>query len=146
VKPTKGPTIDLQGSLERAILACDDEGALIDLLDDQAFVSPPSERLDGFLRRHIVHPLPFLTAKVFRVYRHTGSQDLAVHEAAASYLNIAAYDGEWYDETINSIGWANELLAAGSASPLVDRYRQFLDQVEEQDHQELREFCRGYER
>ena len=90
--------------------------------------------------------MPFLTAKVLRVYRHNGSEDPDIQEAAASYLSIGAYDGEWYDEAINSIGWANELLSEKSDSPLVAAYRRFLMQIEEADHQELLEFCRGYER
>jgi hypothetical protein len=141
-----GRQIDLQGTLEEAILVCCDERRLWDLLDQQAFVAAPSARLDAYLRKYIEHPVPFLTAKVLRVYRHTGSEDRDIQKAAASYLNINAYDGEWYDETINSIGWANELLSAGSDSPLVAAYREFLQQVEEQGHEELLEFCRGYER
>jgi hypothetical protein len=138
--------IDLQSTLEEAILACRDERQLWDLLDQQSFVAAPSARLDAYLRKYIEHPVPFLTAKILRVYRHTGSEDRDIQKAAASYLNVDAYDEEWYDETINSIGWANELLIEGSDSPLVAAYREFLQQVEEGGHQELLEFCRGYER
>ena len=140
-----GRQVDLQGTLEEAILACRDERQLWDLLDQQAFVAAPSARLDAHLRKYIDHPVPFLTAKVLRIYRHTGSENRDIHQAAASYLNINAYDGEWYDETINSIGWANELLSERLESPLVAAYHEFLRQVEDQGHLELLEFCRGHE-
>jgi hypothetical protein len=143
---TLGSSIDVQGSLEEAILACTDMAALYELLDKQAMVAAPSDKLDSYLRRFIDAPVPYLTAKVFRVYRHTASKDLSLHAAAASYLSVSCYDGDWYDETINSIGWANELLSEGSDSPLVTAYRNLIVEAEEQGHDELLKFCGGYSR
>jgi hypothetical protein len=144
--PASDASIDLQGNLEDAILRCDDLNALYGLLEKQAMVAAPSTKLDTHLRRLIDKPLPHLTAAVLRVYRHTGSNDLSLHETAASYLTLRCYDGDWYDETINSIGWANELLAGDRQSPLVTAYKQLLTEAEEQGHGELLEFCRGYVR
>jgi len=138
--------IDLSSSLEEAIFACREETTLWGLLDQLAFTAAPSAKLDAHLRKYIEQPVPFLTAKVLRVYRYTGSTDPDIQEAAAFYLNIGAYDGEWYDEAINSIGWANELLSEKSDAPLVAAYQDFLRQIEEADHQDLLEFCQGYER
>ena len=144
--PATGASIDLQSSLEDLILRCEDPNALRELLYKQATVATPSARLDAHLRKLIDEPVPHLTAAAFRVHRYTGSTDLTLHEAAASYLTLQSYDGDWYDETINSIGWANELLAEGSQSPLVSAYQKLVAEAGDQGHDELLEFCRSYSR
>lgn len=144
--PVSGTNIDLQSSLEDAILRCDEMYALCDLLDKQATVAAPSPKLDAHLRKFIEQPVPYLTAAVFRLYRYTGSSDLVLHEAAAAYLNIRCYDGDWHDETINSIGWANDLLANGSESPLLAAYRELLRDAEARGQQDLLAFCHSYTR
>jgi hypothetical protein len=143
---SSGDSIDLQSRLEDAILECDDVNTLTELLDKQATIAAPSTRLDAHLRKLLKEPVPHLTAAIFRVYRHTDSGGANLQEAAASYLTLSCYDGDWYDETINSIGWANDLLADGRQSPLVTAYQQLLTEADEQAHDELLEFCRSYAR
>ena len=144
--PASRASINVQSNLEDAILRCNDVNTLYELLDKQATVAAPSAKLDAHLRTFIDEPVPHLTAAVFRVYRHTGSRDLTLHEAAAAYLTLRCYDGDWYDETINSIGWANELLGDGSQSPLVSAYQELLTEADDQGHDDLLEFCQGYRR
>lgn len=144
--PAKGASIDLQGSLEEAILHCKDLSELSGLLHKQAMVAAPSAKLDVHLRTFIDNPVPHLTALVFRVYRHTGSKDAVLHKAAASYLSLRCYNGDWYDETINSIGWANELIAASLTSPLTLAYTDFIVEAERAGDQGLLDFCNGYAR
>lgn len=136
----------MQRSLEDAILQCDDQRRFHELLGKLASIGAPSAKLDDYLRQLIDNPLPHLTAAVLRVYRYTGSSDLSLHEAAAHYLTIGSYDGDWYDEAINSIGWANELVAAGTASPLVTAYQELLTQADKCSHEELLKFCQSYSR
>jgi len=90
---TFGSSIDVRGSLEEATFGCTDQCALYELLDKKARVGAPSDKLDSYLRRFIEVPVPYLTAKVFGVYRHTGSRDLSVHAAAASICALAATMG-----------------------------------------------------
>jgi len=144
--PASGANINVQSSLEDAILGCNDVSTLHELLEKQATVAAPSAKLDAHLRTFVDKPVPHLTAAVFRVYRHTGSRDLTLHEAAAAYLTLRCYNGDWYDETINSIGWANELLDDGSKSPLVTAYQELLTEAADQGHDDLLEFCHGYGR
>jgi hypothetical protein len=144
--PSNPASIDLQSRLENAIINCTDEPALYRLLDQHSSAAAPSARLDHHLRQFINSPQPGLTAAVLRLYRNTGHRDVDIEKAAASFLKVSYYDGPWYDETIISIGWANELMEEGEDSPLVSAYEGLLEEIEELKHQELREFCEGYQR
>lgn len=139
-------SIDVQSRLENAIIKCTDEPALYRLLDQHSSAAAPSARLDQNLRQFIDTPQPGLTAAVLRLYRNTGCRDVDIEGAAAAYLTVSCYDGPWYDETIISIGWANELMQEGDQSPLVSAYERLLNEIEELQHQELQEFCEGYRR
>lgn len=144
--PASSASIDVQRGLEEAIFRCGDLHTLRELLDRQANIAAPSAKLDAHLRRFIDKPTPHLTAAVFRIYRYSGNTDVALHEAAAGYLSVRCYDGDWYDETINSIGWANELVIDGSRSPLVPAYRNLLQDAAERSHNDLLDFCYSYGR
>ena len=142
--PPNPASIDLQRRLEEAIIECTDEAALYGLLDQHSSAAAPSTRLDRHLRQFIDTPQPGLTAAILRLYRNTGSDNVDIQMAAAAYLTVGCYDGPWYDETIISIGWANELMQDADQSPLVVAYKNLLHEIDELQHQELMEFCEGY--
>lgn len=142
--PATNESVDLTSALEQQILSCEDTPALCELLDTQAATAAPSAKLDAHLRRHLDHPVPLVTSKVLQVYRCTGCDDADILEAAAAYLRVSLYNAEWYDETITSIGWANEHLADGTVSPLTVAYADFVQEAEREGDDELLEFCRGY--
>ena len=141
-----GAPIDLQHPLEAAIIGCGDLSDLLDLLRKQTAVAAPSERLRGYLSQFIAHPVPHLTAEVFRVFQQTGSNDQAVQAEAAKYLTLSHYQGAWYDEVVRALGWANELIKIGTTSPLIPAYVQLTGEAEAVGEQELLDFCEGYRR
>lgn len=146
LQSTSGRPFDLQAKLEDAIIQCSDVPALYDLLNQQAAVAAPSARLQRHLSKLIVDPVPGLTAEVFRVFQHTGCDDAAIQAAAAKYLTLSHYKGDWYDETIRAIGWANELKRDGAKSPLIPAYEELIVEAEATGEHDLLAFCDRYER